>query len=182
MSDEKQKRKPWMKSIQGWSWSITVVWMTIANIWKPFGLYGFVCMFTPIILALAGYGKMSCARICPRGSFIARVTKKISIGLKRPKFTFTKRFHWLLWGVMMGTFAVLMVWAVPQGVTVIGGTVLLFMESATGLALICGILFTPRMWCTICPMGFTAGNLTKLIAGKKKQTHEREYSYENHRH
>jgi hypothetical protein len=136
MPDSIPGRKPWIKSIQDWSWIITIVWMTIANIWKPFGLYGFVCMFTPIILALAGYGKMSCARICPRGSLIAVVTKKISLGLKRPKVTFAKWFHWLLWGAMMGAFAVLMVWAIPQGVSVLGNTVLIFMETATGLALL----------------------------------------------
>jgi hypothetical protein len=68
---------------------------------------------------------------------------------------------------MMGTFAVLMIWAIPQGVYVLGNTVLIFMESATGLALLCGVLFTPRAWCTICPMGFTSGNLTKLVSGKK---------------
>jgi hypothetical protein len=145
---------------------ITVIWMTIANFWHPFGLYGFVCMFTPIVLALTGYGKMSCARICPRGSFIGILTKKIHIGLKRPAFTFTKWFHWLLWGLMMGIFAVLMVWAIPKGIDTLGNTVLIFMESATGLALLCGVLFTPRMWCTVCPMGFTSGNLSKLVNKK----------------
>ena len=44
--------KRWIPSLQRWSWIITIVWMTIANIWKPFGLFGFVCMFTPIIIAL----------------------------------------------------------------------------------------------------------------------------------
>ncbi|MFP3154748.1 hypothetical protein LQZ18_10070 [Lachnospiraceae bacterium ZAX-1] len=69
--------------------------------------------------------------------------------------------------VQVGTFAVLMVWAIPKGVNVLGNTVLIFMESVTGLALFCGMLFTPRMWCTVCPMGFTSGNLTKLTVGKK---------------
>jgi hypothetical protein len=142
--------------------------MTIANFWHPFGLYGLVCMFTPIILALVGYGKMSCARICPRGSFIAVVTKRISIGLKRPKVTFTRWFHWLLWGVMMGSFLALIVWAIPRGVYVVGNTILIFMESATALALLCGVLFTPRAWCTICPMGFTSGNLARLVSGGAK--------------
>jgi hypothetical protein len=168
MVNTKPAHKPWINSLQGWSWIITVVWMTVANFWKPFGLYGFVCMFTPIILALAGYGKMSCGRICPRGSFIALVTKKISLGLKRPQFTLKKWFRWLLWGLMMGTFAVLMVLSIPKGVYVLGNTVLIFMEVATGLALICGILFTPRSWCSVCPMGFTSGNLTKLVSGSRR--------------
>jgi hypothetical protein len=36
---------------------------------------------------------------------------------------------------------------------------LAFMETATAIGLICGILFTPRMWCTICPMGTTIGKI-----------------------
>jgi hypothetical protein len=95
--------QPWIPSQQGWTWIITIVWMTIANIWKPFGLYGFVCMFTPIGIALSGRGKMHCARICPRGSFIA------------------------------------------------------------------GVLFSPRAWCTVCPMGFTTGNIRALLDRGGKQ-------------
>jgi hypothetical protein len=48
------------------------------------------------------------------------------------------------------------------------------MEIATLLAITNGILFTPRQWCTICPMGYTSSNLRtfrkkldKRTAGKK---------------
>jgi len=160
-------RKPWIKNIQGWSWIITIIWMAAANIWKPFGLYGLVCMFTPIVIALCGYGKMHCARVCPRGSFIGLFTRKISIGLKKPAFMKTKAFHWILWGAMMGTFAYLMIITVPKGIYALGNTILVFMEAATLLALLSGILFTPRAWCTICPMGFTTGNLRGLLEKRK---------------
>ncbi|WP_043922792.1 4Fe-4S binding protein [Leadbettera azotonutricia] len=158
----------WIKSIQGWSWIITILWITIANIWKPFGLYGLVCMFTPIIIALSGRGKMHCARVCPRGSFIRLFTKKISLGLTRPRFMNSRAFHWVLWGMMMGTFLGLFIYTAPQGVYVLGNTILVFMEVATGLAFIFGILFTPRAWCTVCPMGFTTGNLRTLLERKGK--------------
>jgi hypothetical protein len=166
---EKQKAKTWIKSIQGWSWIITLLWITIANFWHPFGLYGLVCMFTPIIIALSGRGKMHCARICPRGSFIGLFTRKISLGLKKPKFCASRWFHWMIWGTMMGTFTVLMVWAVPKGVDALGNTILIFMESATAIAFLFGILFTPRAWCTACPMGFTTGNLRSLLSNRKAQ-------------
>jgi len=160
------RRKPWIKSIQGWSWIITILWMVTANIWKPFGLYGLVCMFTPIIVALSGRGKMHCARICPRGSFIGKFTKKISIGMKRPEFMGSRTFQWLLWGVMMGIFACLIIWAIPKGVYILGNTILVFMEAATALAFLFGILFTSRAWCTVCPMGFTTGNIRGLLEGR----------------
>jgi hypothetical protein len=160
---KKQAQKKWIGSIQGWSWIITIIWMTIANIWHPFGLYGLVCMFTPIVIALSGRGKMHCARVCPRGSFIALFTKKISLGLKKPGFMSSRAFRWALWGVMMGSFATLIVWAAPKGVYTLGFTILVFMEVATGLAFVFGILFSPRSWCTVCPMGFTTGNLRSLL-------------------
>jgi hypothetical protein len=158
----------WIKNIQGWSWIITILWITIANIWKPFGLYGLVCMFTPIVIALSGRGKMHCARVCPRGSFIGHFTKKISLGLPKPRFMATRAFHWGLWGAMMGTFLCLVIYSAPQGIYVLGNTILIFMEIATALAFLFGVLFTPRAWCTVCPMGFTTGNLRALLAGKRK--------------
>jgi hypothetical protein len=153
----------WIKSIQGWSWIITLLWMTIANIWKPFGLFGFACMFTPVIIALSGRGKMHCARVCPRGSLIRTFTKKISLGLRRPAFMNTHVFRWSLWGLMMGTFITVILYSIPRGIYFLGNSVLIFMEAATILALISGILFTPRAWCTYCPMGFTTGNIRALL-------------------
>jgi hypothetical protein len=168
VTKRKNATASWVKSIQGWSWIITIVWITIANIWKPFGLYGFVCMFTPIIIALSGRGKMHCARICPRGSFIKTFTKKISLGLPKPKFLTTQAFRWILWALMMGTFISLIIYSIPRGVYFLGNTVLVFMEIATALAFVSGILFTPRAWCTYCPMGFTTGNLRALLERSKK--------------
>ena len=159
--------KVWPGSWQGWSWIITIVWMTIANFWHPFGLYGLVCMFTPIIIALTGRGKMSCARICPRGSFIGLFTRPFKFfSLKRPTLFNKKGFKFFLWALMMGSFAALMVWVIPKGdINQIGFTVLVFMEAATALALLFGILFTPRTWCTFCPMGTT----TERIRGIQRK-------------
>jgi hypothetical protein len=161
--------KRWIGSWQGWSWIITIAWMTIANLWHPFGLYGLVCMFTPIIIALTGRGKMSCARICPRGSFIGLFARPFAfIKLKRPVLFDKRGFKFSLWALMMGTFIGLMVWVVPSGnIDLIGYTILVFMEVATALALLTGILFTPRTWCTFCPMGFTTANIRALLRKRK---------------
>jgi hypothetical protein len=143
--------------------------MSIANIWHPFGLYGLLCMFTPIVIALTGRGKMHCARVCPRGSLLGLIPRKWCLGLKIPAFMHTRAFRWCLWGAMMGTFAVLMVLTIPKGVERLGWVILVFMEAATGLAILFGFLFAPRAWCTVCPMGFTTGNLRRLL---NKQTPE----------
>ena len=162
-------KKKWIPSLQGWSWIITVSWMTVANFWKPFGLFGFVCMFTPIVIALSGRGKMHCARVCPRGSFIGVINKHLSRGLKRPDVFAKKGFRFAVWAVMMGSFIVMLVLFIPKGIDALGNAVLIFMEIATALALITGILFQPRTWCTVCPMGFTTGNITGLLSKGKTE-------------
>ena len=169
-AQSKSKRSPknWIPSQQKWTWIITITWMTIANFWPPFGLYGFVCMFTPILLSLFGYGKVSCARICPRGSFIGLFTRPFSLGLTMPKWMHTKAFKITLWSIMMGTFAVLLILAIPKGIYTLGSTVLYFMEAATALAFLTGIIFKPRSWCTICPMGFSSGNISRFVSRKKQ--------------
>ena len=154
--------KKWIPSLQKWSWIITITWMVIANFWKPFGLFGFVCMFTPIIIALSGRGKMHCARVCPRGSFIGHVGKYLSIGLPRPKVFDKKWFRFSVWALMMGSFIVMLMLVIPKGIYSLGNAVLIFMETATGLALLMAILFKPRTWCTICPMGFSTANIRKM--------------------
>ena len=154
--------KKWIPTIQDWSWIITIVWMTAANFYHPIGLFGFVCMFTPIIIAISGRGKMHCARICPRGSLIGKIGSIVNLGLKRPKLYTKKWFRPLLWSIMMGSFIVMLIFAIPQGIETLGFSVLIFMEIATVLAILNGILFTPRQWCTICPMGFTSGNLRDM--------------------
>lgn len=155
--------KRWIQSQQKWTWIITILWMLIANIWPPFGLYGFVCMFTPIIIALSGRGKMSCARICPRGAFIGKFTPIFSRKKVMPTWMHTRKFRFILWTVMMGSFICLMFWAAPKGVYTLGKAVLYFMEAATLIAFFTGIIFKPRSWCTVCPMGFSSGNIRNLL-------------------
>ena len=96
--------KRWIPTIQDWSWIITIVWMAAANFYSPFGLFGFVCMFSPVLIALSGRGKMHCARICPRGSLIGKIGSVVNLGLPRPKLYEKPWFRPLLWSGMMGGF------------------------------------------------------------------------------
>jgi polyferredoxin len=77
-----------------------------------------------------------------------------------------KGFKFLIWALMMGSFFTLMILVIPTlDIYKIGFTILVFMETATVLAVIAGILFTPRAWCTFCPMGTT----TERIRGFQRK-------------
>jgi len=71
---------------------------------------------------------MSCARICPRGSFLGLVTRPFAFfSLKRPAITYRKGFKFFVWALMMGSFFGLMIWIVPTGdIHRIGFTILVF--------------------------------------------------------
>ena len=133
--------KRWIPSIQDWSWIITLLWMTAANFYHPLGLFGFLCMFTPIIIALSGRGKMHCARICPRGSLIGKIGNVFNLGLNRPKMYGKKWFRPALWAVMMGSFVVLLILVFPHGISALGNAVLIFISnSLRNLATTCALL------------------------------------------
>ena len=96
--------------------------------------------------------------------------KHLSIGLPRPKVFGKNWFRLTVWGTMMGSFIVMLIFTIPKGVYALGNSILIFMEIATGIALVIGILFQPRTWCTVCPMGFSTGNIRKLIKMKHKKS------------
>ena len=151
--------KRWIPGIQSWSWIITITWMVIANFWRPFGLFGFVCMLTPILIAVSGRGKMHCARVCPRGSLIGQIGRRVNLGLPIPAIFGSRKFRFFVWALVMGSFAVTLVLAIPRGLYATGTAVLVFMEIMTLVAILAGILFHPRTWCTICPMGTTTARI-----------------------
>jgi polyferredoxin len=63
-----------------------------------------------------------------------------------------------------------MIWIIPTlDIFRIGFTILVFMETATALAVLFGILFTPRSWCTFCPMGTTTERIRGLWRSKLKK-------------
>lgn len=155
--------KRWVPSLFDWSWIVTVAWMAVANVWKPFGLFGFVCFLTPIAIALSGRGKMHCARVCPRGSLIQHIGQAVNLGLPRPKLYAKRGFRVAVWAVVMGAFITVLAVFAPQGVDALGNGILVFMEVMTVVAIANGVLFKPRTWCTICPMGFTTFNLKNAL-------------------
>ncbi len=157
----------WIDTLQDWSWVITLVWMGIANVWHPFGLFGFVCFLTPVSIALSGRGKMSCARVCPRGSLLGKAGAIWSRGLDRPEVFGRRWFRTLVWALVMGSFISLLINYIPQGVDALGFAILTFMETMTSIGIFIGYLYKPRTWCTICPMGTTTANLRALTGERR---------------
>lgn len=163
----KRKKLPF-NSIQDWSFIFIILFFILCFIHPMFGLFGFVCMFVPMILALTGYGKSHCSHICPRGSFLGFFLQKISLRNKLPKFCRTTLFKALVLSWMMSMFVINIITSWPSVIALASGMFrMMFMSFIIGVVL--GIIYIPRSWCQICPMGFGSGLLSNIVSSTKNK-------------
>jgi hypothetical protein len=147
------------KSYQSWSWIFMVLFITLSIVDIRFGLLGFVCMGTPIYHAIRGRGKIHCSKYCPRGSILGNFLKYINFDYNLPQSIRTKTVKNSLLILMMTMFALSLYRAFhsPNVVKAIGFGVFRLMMASLALGVIMGVIFKPRSWCQVCPMGHATG-------------------------
>ncbi len=152
------------KSHLHWSWIIIVSFfaLSVVNIW--FGLFGFLCMGMPIYHALRGKGKVHCAKYCPRGSFLGKFLSSISLYKTLPKFMRSKGFKNFLLIFMLAMFSVSLYHSQLVPIKV-AKAIFRLMFASFIVGNIMGIIFRPRSWCQVCPMGHG----TALIKNAKEK-------------
>ena len=152
------------KSHMKWSFIFMILFLSLSIYDIRFGALGFICMGAPIYHALKGRGKIHCSKYCPRGSLLGVFLKKISLNNKAPKFMFTKKFKNALLIFMLTVFTLAMIHTGGEAKK-IAFAMFRFMSSSLIIGIIIGIVFKPRSWCIICPMG----NATLLIDKQLKK-------------
>lgn len=168
MREKLLKRKSHME----WSWVLMFVFLAL-TIWKSyFGILGFVCMMLPLYHSLKGEGRVNCSHFCPRGSFLMRFLEKISLNNNLPKFFRTKKFKNFMFLFMMTMFSI-SIYGARGSLSSIGFIIFRFIVVSSIVAIILGIIFKPRSWCQVCPMGHLSGEIAakknwKTIAIKKE--------------
>lgn len=135
-----------------WSWIFMILFLTLSIIDFRFGILGFICMGAPVYHALRGRGKIHCSKFCPRGSLLGIFLKKISLNKSAPKFMFTRKFKNGLLILMLTVFTVGMIHS-GGNPNKIAFTVFRFMSMSLLIGIIMGVMFKPRSWCGVCPMG-----------------------------
>jgi len=164
------------KSHLSWSWVLMILFITLSIVDIRFGLLGFLCIGTPIYHALRGRGKIHCSKYCPRGSLLGKFLQEISLENNMPKSLKTKIVKnglLLLMAIMFG-ISLYHAFHAPNIVKAIGFGVFRLMMSSLVLGLVMGIIFKPRSWCQVCPMGYG----TALIKEIKEQKIKKEILYE----
>ncbi len=154
----KRKKK---KNFQTYSWIIIVSFFLLGIVDTRFGIFGVACMGAPMYHALKGEGKAHCAKYCPRGSFLGRFLERISLGNNLPaKFRSRKVKHIML-VLMVGllSFSLSHTGFVFSHVAFV---LLRFMFMSFMVGILMGVVFKPRTWCQVCPMGHAAGLIDEV--------------------
>lgn len=150
------------KSYQKWSWIFMILFIGLSIIDIRFGLLGFICMGVPIYHALRGRGKIHCSHYCPRGSLLGNFLKNVSLQNNLPKWIKIKTAKRVLLTWMVVMFTISLINAGPN-INRIALAVFRLMTSSLALGVIMGIIFKPRTWCQVCPMGYGTELITKKI-------------------
>lgn len=140
------------KSHMEWSWIIMLSFIVLSILDIRFGLFGFACMTIPLIHAFKGHGKVHCSHYCPRGSLLGRFLQKFHLGLTPPDWLRTKTTK----NVLLATMAIMLTLSInhAQGnLHHIAFAVFRLMMVSLVVGVLMGILFKPRTWCQVCPMG-----------------------------
>ncbi|NBI07054.1 4Fe-4S binding protein [Senegalia massiliensis] len=156
------KRKSHMK----WSWIIIVSFFVLSIIDFRFGIFGFICMTAPIYHALRGRGKVHCSHYCPRGSFLGKFLQKINLGNNMPKWMKTKKAKNILLGIMITLLSISLIHS-GGDFNKIAFSLFRFMGVSFIVGIMMGIIFKPRSWCQVCPMGYSTGLIKKVKDNRK---------------
>lgn len=148
------------KSIMSWSWIFMVLFFTLGIIDIRFGILGLICMGVPLYLAIRGGGRVHCAKYCPRGSLLGTFLEKISMKHNLPKSINNKVVKNLMLIWMIGMFSISLIMA-GGDFTKSAAAILRMMTMSTAVGILMGVIFKPRSWCAICPMGYATGLIEK---------------------
>lgn len=163
-----------------WSWLFMILFLTLSILDFRFGLFGFVCMGAPLYHALRGRGKIHCAKYCPRGSLLGIFLKKVSFNNTTPKFLLTKKFKNGLLVVMLSVFSYAM-YHTGGEINKIAFAMFRFMTTSLILGIIMGIVYKPRSWCGVCPMGHGTVLIDQQMKNNKNTSKQQVASVERKR-
>lgn len=141
---------------------IFVLIVSIAGLWFPILGYFLLLVFATLMLTSIVRGRWFCGNLCPRGSFNDFWISRISRNKKIPKVF---RSFWLRIPilVLMMSFMVTRLMATQGLVDRIGMVFVMMCLITTSIAIIVGVFYSPRAWCTFCPMG----TMQNMIGGQK---------------
>jgi len=159
-------------SHQHWTWSVMLLFIMLSVLDIRFGLLGFACIGAPLYHAARGHGKVHCSKYCPRGSLLGRFLQRISWGNSLPASWRSPMVKHALVALMLAMFGFSLSHALlsPRPVAAVAFATFRLMMVSLVVGMIMGVVFKPRSWCQICPMGHGTALISK--AQQRRETRE----------
>jgi hypothetical protein len=123
---------------------------------RQFGLALAAEMIIAIVLSLTSpKPRAFCSGLCPRGRALGFALRPISLGKSLPRMFSTRQFRRFLCGTSMFLVIASLFQVAPGvGVAEWAGMVFWILCLITlSAGIILGIIFRPRTWCALCPLG-----------------------------
>lgn len=138
-----------MKRNKEYFFSGLLLSICIAGHWINFMGYIALVFAMLILMSPLFYRKNSCKALCPRRSFLNTVVGPFSLYKKMPRFLTKPLTRKIILGVFMGMLITRLIITNGQVEIVFVG----MCTVSTLAAVLLGILYKPRSWCTVCPVG-----------------------------
>ena len=148
-----------LKISRWWQWTLApVVIITIIFGWK----YYWISFSVPIVMVVnvltifLKRGRLVCGNFCPRGAFFDRLLKPISGKRKIPQFLRQRKFRLTVLALLFGVF-IFQASRPPYTFEHFGHLFWMMCTVTTALAIVLGLFFNHRTWCSFCPVGTILG-------------------------
>lgn len=152
--------------IFSWVWNrfgfILLLFFIIAGFYeKRVVILAIFCMLGPIIVALLGYERLWCKKMCPRGILYDNVVCKFCEKKANPLFLKSTVFRIAI--IVFVAFilgnSIIKHWG---DLEVIGGILHKMIIATTLIGVILSVFLNHRTWCCFCPMGSIACFISKI--------------------
>jgi ferredoxin-type protein NapH len=143
---------------------IIVIIVSIGGIFYPKLGYFLLVVFATLMIIAPFRGRWFCGNLCPRGSFVDFWLGPISRKVKIPSIFKSMWFRAPVFIILMG----FMLFRIMQAEGVVDKVGMVFVTlciMTTTASILFGVLFSPRAWCTFCPMG----TMQRSMGGSKYQ-------------
>lgn len=143
---------------RGYKWALALLMIIVLGLgWK----YPYLGFMVPVVMAagLVGAfikGRVVCGNLCPRGSFFDTWFKPLGGSRNVPELMRTPLFRWGLL-IVLFSFMIFQLTADIGSVAHWGTVFWRVCLVTTLIALVAGVLYRPRAWCSFCPMGTIQG-------------------------
>ncbi len=141
-----------MTSLKNIFFAAMIPLIALGGLWFPLLGYLAAVIAAVLIIASSRRKRYGCGHLCPRGKFLDVLVRSLSLRRLPPAFFRKPLVRWTTLIAFSGLLIARLVQAWGN-ITAVGGVFVSMCLLSTSIAILMGILTSPRAWCSICPVG-----------------------------